>query len=130
MFFVWFLNWYVQGLNVFHSDFRWVLSLCVKMIFVDIVYILFEYGYVVVILLLLFIHEKSGLLFSCIHLNLYSSFVGHEGCVSCLLNGYLPFILWLCRQRPLLSLISLTVLVPMYLIRLCTRLFWLFGFYF
>ena len=30
MFFVWFLNWYVLGLNVFHSDFRWVLSLCVK----------------------------------------------------------------------------------------------------
>ena len=93
------------------------------MIFVDIVYILFEYGCVVVILLLLIIHEKSGLLFSCIHSKLYSSFVGHEGCVSCVLIGYLPSILWLCRQRPLLSLISLTELVPMCLIRLCTRLF-------
>ena len=66
---------------------------------------------------------KNGLRFSCIRLDLYSSFVGHEGCVSCLLNGYLPFIIWLCRQRPLLSLILLTVLVPMCLIRLCTRLF-------
>ena len=129
MFFVWFLNWYVLGLNVFHSDFRWVLSLCVKIDFVDIVYILFEYGCVVVILLLLIIHEKGGLLFSCIHSKLYSSLVGHEGCMNCVLIGYVPSILWLCRQRPLLSLISLTELVPMCLIRLCTRLFWLTGFY-
>ena len=54
-------------------------------------------------------------------------FVGHESCMNCFLIGYLLSILLLCRQRPLLSLISLTELVPMCLIRLCTRLFWLMS---